>query len=281
MIEVDGNKIMYWVTEDGEYIDPILYQEKKDNRVKGMEYRKSTEASYVEMAEDLGSFSLVYYVRLTKLKIERQYILRFLYLITFMDYKYRLIFGKCKMPMLEKDLLEVLGMSEKYFFETKKVLIESGLLISNEKKELSVNEEIVRRGKIISKKESFIRMYDKAIKEIYESATAREHKKLGLLVELLQYVNYSTNILCINPKESNINFLEAVSVKDLTEKFGYSRIAMFKKTLFDITVQGEKAIMVATIGGKDIIVVNPKVFYKGKKIEELKGIENLFKVAQN
>lgn len=37
--------------------------------------------------------------------------------------------------------------------------------------------------------------------------------------------------------------------------------------------------MIATINNKNMIVVNPSLYYKGNNIESLKGIINLFKIA--
>ena len=38
--------------------------------------------------------------------------------------------------------------------------------------------------------------------------------------------------------------------------------------------------MISKINNKDMLVVNPKIYYKGGNIEKMEGIINLFKIAK-
>lgn len=121
-------------------------------------------------------------------------------------------------------------------------------------------------------------MFDKAIKELYENSLPKEHKKLGLLIKLLPLVNYKTNVICKNPKEDIVELIEKYTMQELSEYLGYSRVDSMKRALMGLTVNNEKVIMQSKIGGKEFIVVNPRIYYKGNKLNEMQGIVNLFKL---
>lgn len=68
-------------------------------------------------------------------------------------------------------------------------------------------------------------------------------------------------------------------MKELSEYLGYSRIDSMKRALMGLRVNNQRVLMLAQIGDKkDIIVVNPKIYYKGNNLEEMQGIMNLFKM---
>ena len=46
-----------------------------------------------------------------------------------------------------------------------------------------------------------------------------------------------------------------------------------------IKINGKSLIMIANINNKNMIVVNPSLYYKGNNMEALRGIINLFKIA--
>lgn len=60
----------------------------------------------------------------------------------------------------------------------------------------------------------------------------------------------------------------------------YSTTQKLRKGLMDLKVNGEPVIMISKINNKDMLVVNPKIYYKGGNIEKMEGIINLFKIAK-
>ena len=95
-----------------------------------------------------------------------------------------------------KDLQEILRLSRREAMYVRKVFVENGLIIVNKDKTISVNLEYAFKGKMEKKKElkgNVIRMFEEAIRELYEKSDPREHKRLALLVELLPHINFTHN----------------------------------------------------------------------------------------
>ena len=61
---------------------------------------------------------------------------------------------------------------------------------------------------------------------------------------------------------------------------GYSTTQKLKKGLMDIKVKGQPVIMISKINNKDMLVVNPLIYYKGNDLKTMEGIINLFKMAR-
>ena len=47
----------------------------------------------------------------------------------------------------------------------------------------------------------------------------------------------------------------------------YSTTQKLRKGLMDLKVNGEPVIMISKINNKDMLVVNPKIYYKGEFLE--------------
>ena len=196
----------------------------------------------------MGGFYFNYYNKLES----NQFTFRFLYLCTFENFKGYLELGNAKAEgrlCVKKDLFEILNLSSKDCYRTIEYLEENNLIHYDKQGYVKVNTDVCVKGEVKNKKE-VVRMFDKAIKELYENSLPKEHKKLGLLIKLLPLVNYKTNVICKNPKED----------------------------IVELTVNNEKVIMQSKIGGKEFIVVNPRIYYKGNKLNEMQGIVNLFKL---
>lgn len=234
--------------------------------------------------DNLGAFYFSIYSRLLKVDLESQYKFRFVYLCTYLNYDGKLQFGNAKKGnnlMLERDLMEVLGLSQNETIRTKKALIKANLITIEEDKTISINRKYALRGKIGNRdlRKGSIRIMMEGIQKLYESVSAKEHKKLALFIEILPYINFNHNIVCSNPNESNVEKIEPISITKLANMMGYSTTQKLKKGLMDIKIDGKSLIMIATIDNKNMIVVNPSLYYKGNNIEALRGIINLFKIA--
>lgn len=242
-----------------------------DNRIPN----KDTLKEFIK--EELGGFYFNYYTKLEA----NQYTFRFLYICTYENFKGYLEFGNAKAEgrlCTRKDLFEILKLNSKDCYRTIDYLEENNLIFYDDKGYVRVNTDVCVKGEIKNKKE-VVRMFDNAIKDLYEKSLPKEHKKLGLLIKILPLVNYKTNAICKNPYEDMIELIEKYTLKELSEYLGYSRIDSMKRALMGLSVNNEKAIMLAQIGDKkDIIVVNPRIYYKGNDIKEMQGIMNLFRM---
>lgn len=267
--------------------------EAETRRQQGNAIRKSKDEFAVFIDEIFGSFFFNKYNKtLDKFMVDGNYesamAFRFLYLCTYMDYENKLRFGsklrnKDRGYMSEKDLQEVLGLSERETRNTKKFLFELGILKMDSEGVLFVDKMYSKKGQIT---ESFnresTRVFDVTIRKLYEESKAIEHKKLGLFIKLLPYINFKFNILCFNPKEEVEKLIKPMSMKEVCDIVGYAQknSARLKKELFNIKVNGKFVIGLFETGAGSSIVVNPSIFYAGNDIEDLTWLASIFRIVE-
>lgn len=257
------------------YIEQLNEKDVKVGNKDYMENKKSKDEFKRYIDFNCGSFYFNFYDRY---KMEAQYMTRFLYLCCFMDYDNRLILKDNKMKTLitENILIEILKISRAEAFNTKKFLIDNEFLIIKEK-QIYVNEKYCKRGKIIkNKRVNKVRVFENSIKEIYEKSTAKEHKKLSLLFDLLPYLNLKWNMICKNTDEEILECVEAYTLKEMANLLGAKNITRFKKSLLSLTVNEQPVVLIQEILNKTYITINPKIYYKGTTIDELKYVIGLF-----
>lgn len=243
--------------------------------------KKQKQKSNNEIYERLGSFYFCHYKELLKKGIEEQYLGRYIYLCTFLDFDDNHIhYGNSGKDLAtEKDLKEILNLKDTTFKDTKKALIKYELITINEDKTITVNKKYCKKGEIKSKRKlrESVRMIEESIREIYEKAKSTEHRYLGLLIQILPYVNYEYNILCKNPNETEPTKVKPLTLKELAIKLGYKNSTDLKKALLNLKLSGENVSLIAeTDTLKRGVVINPKLYYKGSDISKLNGIINLF-----
>lgn len=224
-----------------------------------------------------GSFYFYFYSRTIK-NIEPQYLTRFLYLCTYINYDNILIIDKNTrhIPIYEEDLQSILKVSRAESFRTKAALLNNNLISIKDNGIIKINDSFCKKGDIMkNNKIDKTRMFNNSIKELYEKSLPREHKKLALLFQILPYINLKYNIICKNPNEEVQENIDNYTLKELMEELGQTNITRFKNDLLKLTVGGEPVISIHLIGKSNCIVINPKVYYKGGCLEDLNWIEKL------
>ncbi|MGG7143618.1 hypothetical protein ACQPVP_09145 [Clostridium nigeriense] len=267
--------------------------ENSKRQIEGFEFRKSKEEFSVFIGENFGSFFFNKYNKtLDKFIVDGNYesamAFRFLYLCSYMDYSNKLRFGskfrdKDRGYMVEKDLQEVLGLSERETRNTKNFLFSLGVLKIDIEGVLFVDKMYSKKGQIT---ESFnresTRVFNCAIRKLYEESKAIEHKKLGLFIKLMPYINFKFNILCSNPKEEVEKLIKPMDMKEICEIAGYNKTqsSRLKKDLFNIKVNGKCVIGLFETGAGTSIVINPSIFYAGNNLEELQWLNSIFRIVE-
>lgn len=271
--------------EDLQYIQIVKNKEEKERKKTFYDMQKVKTEFSEYINKTLGSFYFYFYNKIPK-NLSKQYKIRFLYLCCYLKYNdplNRIVIGNThakKQYVLEKDLMSLLRLKKREYQYTRKILIENNLITINDDKTISLNREYSYKGKLNKKtiKNDFTRIFENGLKEIYEKSLPSEHKKIGLLIEILPFVNYSYNILCANPEEPDINFIKTLNIKNLCDIVGYSKsnYSKLKKELLKITINEEPAIMISDTLKNQTITVNPKLYYKGNNLESLQSIINYF-----
>lgn len=267
-------------------IEDALIIEEEANKKKYLKYLKNTNVFETMIRDNFGSFYFSIYNRLLKIDLKPQYRIRFIYLCTFMNYNNKLEFGNgignTKL-MVERDLIEVLGLSQNETIRTKKALIESDLISIEDDKTISINKRYAIKGKITKRdsRES-VRIMENGLREIYAKAKPSEHKRLDIFIKVLPYVNYNHNVLCKNPNESDVDKVEALTLSELCEIVGYDKTksVRLKNELLKIKVDEQMAFGVFETGYGKRLYVNPKVYYKGRDLESLRALINMFNIKK-
>lgn len=259
------------------YSQGVIDSQKKKEIIKDiMEMKEEQTDFHKRLLDTYGSFYFNFYKRI---KIEGQFLFRFIYLCSFMNYDGYLSDGR--RLLREADFIDILLLGKSEYYKTKDYLLEKDLISINAEGLISVNSKYCKKGKINKTKVvEVIRMFNNGIQELYQKALPREHKKLAILLDILPYINYKYNIICYNPTEENIELIKPIKMPDLCEMLGYDRSnsSRIKKQLFSLRVSGEKVIGLWQVENVDALLVNPRVYYKGGEEKGLDYLEAIFRL---
>jgi len=286
------------VTIDGELITPNIKcleniamdfvnmeEQKKEKTQEILQWQKEKTEFQEAILDGCGHFYFNFYNRLLD-KLKPQHLTRFLYLSCYINYDNLLVINKTTrhIPIYEEDLQSILKLSRTEVYSTKIELIEKELLIINDDKTLSINPKYCKKGDIMkNKKIGKTRMFENGIKELYEKSKPTEHKQLALLFQLLPYLNFGYNVICKNEDVTQevLEHIHPYTLNEIADILGQTNITRFKKRLMDMTVNGESVVCINEIKNKKLITINPKVFYKGTRLEDLKYLQGLFNMRLN
>ena len=274
------NKIRYVHTKTGEIFNSdeiIVEKELSESQYKSI---KGTN-DYIN--DNLGYYFHLIYEDLLKLNLESQMVIRFLKLCCYSDYNNILSKGytKGKINISENELQNILNLSKSEYFKTKKYLVENNL-ISIKNNTITLNEKYSSRGELPDKFKSteFTRIFSKGFQELYDKVKPIQHKKLAIFIQILPYINIHYNIICENPHEKDAKCIKSLSWTELGRKIGLSESTSkrLKKELWNLEI--DDTIVCGEFNTKygKFIVINPRIYYKGNNISNLKGIIELFKI---
>ena len=235
------------------------------------------------MNKVLGGFLRVMYVEnellFNKIGLDSSEVARVLYLATYMDYENRndgLLVKKEKrlpVPMTRKDLFEVMNLGERAFKTFISSMKKVGLIIEKDK-QFYMNTDYFKKGEA-TRKETYTRLYIETTKKLYEGCTARQHKQLGYILQLIPYASYDLNILENEGKRLSIEEIcELVGLS--TERKTTSKMHRELKK-FTVKLDEKEYYLFGTITVNDITgyCINPLVSYRGNDMGEKRAIIKL------
>lgn len=271
-----------------EYIEKK--QETQVNKVKGYSKKKKKDEFSKYMNSNFESFYFNNYMKLLKkLNNNTALLFRFLYLCTYADYDGYLKYGNYSYGvnhgyMTEKNFDEVFKMSKAMITKLKKELYDNNLIIKSKIDDrLIINGSFYTRGELcLGDMLESSRVFDDGIKELYEKSNPREHKRIGVVIPLLPFLNKYHNILCNKPLERELKYIEPLTLREMCKIIGYdiTNEDRLRKQLQNITVKNNPLVAYVSHAKAKFFVVNPALFYKGNCLGDLKGVINLFKVEK-
>lgn len=265
-------------------MDIVNYKEAEEERkLIAKDYYIKKEGFESELIKLYGKFHFGFYKSLPN--ISKQYLFRFIYMCTYLKYndprmmvkddngRYKLIY--------EYELQDILRLSTREYQYTKKELINSNLIHIDKNKVIHINNKLAINGNVGATKRDYIRIFNKAIRDIYENSLPKEHKRLYIFIELLPYINYNLNVLCFNPKETTPELIKPLTLEDMTNILGiYKGNNKYKlqSLLLNTFVNGNKVMMIHKDYKKEFYVVNPCIYYKGNRMEDIEYLVSIFKI---
>ena len=173
--------------------------------------------------------------------------------------------------------------------ETYELLKDCNYIYESEEGYIMINQDLIVKGVVEDFKElkkhdkdlTYTRVFSDNIQAMYEGTEARQRKQLANLFKILPFINFKYNVFCTNPTETDEAKVNLMSWKELAELCGYNsnqssrfRNDMFNLSIFDYDVIGE----FRTKSGLGI-VVNPKIYYGGHNVEDVKHLYAMFQMC--
>ncbi|WP_226677068.1 hypothetical protein [Rossellomorea aquimaris] len=182
----------------------------------------------------------------------------------------------------EKALKGLLKLSRNRFPEFYKKLIDNKIL-TEEGDKLMMNTEYFYRGETRKVRRTgqnvqHMRLFRKAIRELYGEFTGKKTGQLGLLYAVMPFVNFRCNIISHNPGESVSDYVKPMRLGELAEKVGYKDVKKLRAAMRGIRVNNQPAFQFvedeADLRSRKIIV-NPRIMFASNN-EALEAIKALF-----
>lgn len=244
-----------------------------------------------DFEKDNGGFIFLFYqlnrsIRTLTGSLNKPAISRLLYLSTFIAYESNKIQFDNGREMTDKQLMSMLRYNKQQYNKFINALIDNELLyIDDGNKYLS--DKIFWNGSIIIKnlkKEniSYTRLFKKTVRELYEKTDNRDLGRLSNLYSILPYINLYNNVVCSNPSEMEPSKIIPLSLKELSDKLGYSSYERLKQAMYKTTIDDQYVFGFFTTDGdkrKYKVIVNPRVIYAGD-YDELKMLTALFNASK-
>ena len=166
-----------------------------------------------------------------------------------------------------------------------------GYIIEDSEGYIMINQDVMKNGKIIDFNKiknkndnyTYTRLFSKNIQDMYCNCKERDRGKLAILFKLLPFVNFKYNVFCYNPTETIEENINLCNWKDLARICGYddSNSSRIKKDLWNLKIYDSSVVGIFATKTGNAICINPKVYYGGNDIKDVKHLYAMFKMCEN
>lgn len=265
--------------------EAVVTTKNKESKEEYKKYLKSKTDFENLLNNKFGSFYFNFFNSIPK-SLDKQYKFRFIYLCTYLKYNdnrlmYKQSNGLYKLYK-ENDLSDILHLGNTEYYKTKKILIENNLMSIDDDKNICVNNRISLVGEISKyNKRDYTRIFKDTVQKLYNSSKPREHKLLGMFIDLLPLINFKFNIICSNPDCELMEDVKPLTISDISQYFNIytgKNISSLKRKLLSIKLDNKDMLMYVEKSDINGFLVNPSLYYKGNNIEDLNYLIELFKL---
>lgn len=197
---------------------------------------------------------------------------RLVFLATYLPHNSNRLQRTKDKPLKKNDIEKLLGISRASFFRFWQET--NGSYLTEDESGNVCFISSFMRGKLPQSSEytSYQKLYINRVRELYRKTPVTKHCYLGYVFQMLPYVSREYNVLCFNPEEEDLDYVEAMTVNDFCKGVGvdvYHRARLVKAYAnIKLPVPGgmERFCSFVSDGtGLDDakIFVNPKVMYSG------------------
>ena len=233
--------------------------------------------------DTFGSFFHFWYSEILKEDCNMAYMVRLLYMASYINYDNSMIFDNGK-KIKKKDLETILRLSQRETYNTISYLLEKNFIVIDKKtKNVAIDESCIKKGAVDIQKDKIkdlgiARVFNEGIRRLYENFPVNSHKLLGWFIKILPYLSVDYNIVCKNVNESDMELIEPLSWKELRVILNDNEVTFSrnKNRLLKLTVKGECLVGEIKLKSKTLIIINPNLFYKGNKINNMKWLCDVF-----
>ena len=189
---------------------------------------------------------------------------------------------KSRRKYYKKDLPDIFETNITKSNATYKLFLELELIKLDKNGAIIMNEEIMKVGGGFKTKypTTYTRIFCEPGIKLYEGLAPKQKKYYGMLRAILPYVNFTHNILCANPTETDIDKLEVLNWKDICDIVGYNKknSARLSKDLLNLKIDWQDVFMAHIKSSGIAITINPSLYYAGNNPEDLDYLFKLFKI---
>lgn len=290
-IKTDGSESLILDTKNKKQKEGI---KKKSSNTRNMsEFIKNNEGSYIHLIYKYSCPIMEKLQSHYEGNKSNIHIIRFIVLASYSTFGGKL-FDKNNNEIKKSSLSKIWHTenNRKSINETYNILTELGYIYETKEGYIMINEDIVVKGAIedfkklhkVDKDLTYIRVFSQNIQNLYEGTEPKQRKQLANLFKVLPYINFAHNVFCENPTEVDHKKLDLLNWTDLAKLCGYEdnkHIAKFKRDLMKLKIYGYDTIGQFITDSKKAICINPKVYYGGNDIEDVKRLYVMFEMCEN
>lgn len=210
---------------------------------------------------------------------------RLLFLATHLTYNGNILKFDNGVAITKKNMPELLGLKNEAFNKFYKTVTQLSILVESHSGErISMCEDYFYKGSlpknITEQGIAYTRTYVKGIRYLYaQYGTTRKAGQLGLLYLVIPYIHKDTNILATNTDEQERRFIEALTLEEVANILGYTPNKV-TTALTSVILGDEYVFMITQVGNEKNVVVNPRVFWRGKGVPQ-GTVDTLFQIKKH
>lgn len=251
----------------GYYVSPEQAEERR-RRAQEIREQQRRDAANSEHNRLYGNFTFLKYRQGEDIWSDTapNDIAKLFYLSTFLSYNSNILKFNNGRPISLENLKEILNVSDSTCRR---------FLISMEQKHfIQVDGETIRISSALFARQnirgwqgenfSFIRIYHRTYRYLYENLPIRQHSRLGYLIKLIPHLNIKRNIICSNPQESNMESIIPLVGQSICRILNYTnnQTSRLLRSLSELRLENSQPVFVYN-KRLQAGVINPLLFYGG------------------